>query len=114
MTSEMVERVARAILAGHDWTIGAFDGVGLSGSGPTGWDALDPGWQEAYRNMARAAIEAMREPTEEMEDAADDPFHAAVKWSNDWERRCGREPGGFASAAFSKSMYQAMIDKALK
>ena len=45
--SEMVERVARAIVAEY---------------GPDGWDADD------YRRMARAAIAAMREPTDAMID----------------------------------------------
>lgn len=54
----MVERVARAILAGHDWTDGAH--IEHGDAEVSGWDALKPDWQEAYRKMARAAIEAMR------------------------------------------------------
>lgn len=58
--SEMVERVARAIAdaGGSD-----FDQL-PSKHGP-GF-----GLRNMYMNMARAAIEAMREPTQRMEDAA--------------------------------------------
>jgi hypothetical protein len=61
---DMVERVARAILAGHDWT------TDHEPREVTGWDALPPDWQDAYRGMARAAIEAMRNPTKRMRMAA--------------------------------------------
>ena len=57
----MVERVARAIASDSN----------------TIWDNLDEGSRANYESMARAAIEAMREPTEEMlwagiEDKSDD------------------------------------------
>lgn len=51
----MIERVARAI-ARDD-----YDGDDL-------WDKLGPGNKAAYKANARAAIEAMREPTEKMSD----------------------------------------------
>ena len=47
--SEMVERVARAIYGG-----------------PIPWEAIDPASQKILLRDARAAIEAMREPTEAM------------------------------------------------
>lgn len=53
MTDSMVERVARAMCGGAPW-----DGVPEVG-------------KDVWRLHARAAIEAMREPTEEMLDAAD-------------------------------------------
>lgn len=53
----MIERVARAILAGHDWTGPDVD----SDRTVSGWEHLTPDWQEAYRKMARAAIEAWRD-----------------------------------------------------
>ena len=52
MTSEMVERVAkaiRAVVATHD-----------------DWDSIGYGAREMYRRDARAAIEAMRTPTPDM------------------------------------------------
>ena len=55
MTSEMVERVARAMVA--------------SDSGPEGSYLFDLHWSEfaeGYRKGARSAIEAMRFPTHEM------------------------------------------------
>lgn len=51
----MVERVARAI-ARDD-----YDGDDL-------WDEFGPGNKASYTANARAAIEAMREPTEKMSD----------------------------------------------
>ena len=61
-TPEMVEIVARAICAsqGLDWDAQA--NAMTSGAG-------DDDEQEGYREMARAAIEAMREPTGSMVDA---------------------------------------------
>lgn len=61
--SEMVEKVARAILAGHDWT---GDSTGEPDE-PRGWESLPGDWQDAYRSVARAAIEALREPTDAMQ-----------------------------------------------
>lgn len=55
---QLVEKVARAILLAHDWTI--------DNGNHDSWEQVDPDWQEAYRNMARAAtratLEAIREP----------------------------------------------------
>lgn len=95
----MIEWVARALCA-HDL-------CDPDGETPTG-----PNWT-LWKDVARAAIEAMREPTEAMADAADDPFHAAMKSERAASLRThGRE--GFASAAFSLPIYRAMIDAALK
>lgn len=52
--SEMVRRVKAAILLAE---------------GHQEWDELAPHWEETYTAMARAAIEAMREPTEAMDRA---------------------------------------------
>ena len=54
MTTDMIERVARAIARPEDW------------------DELKPHWHEVFREQARAAIEAMREPTKRMVDAGRD------------------------------------------
>jgi hypothetical protein len=52
--STMVERVAKAI---YEASSEAPDGV---------WEEAPEGWRVEYRGMAREAIEAMREPTDEM------------------------------------------------
>lgn len=55
---EMVERVARAISA-ERW------------NRPEQFDMESDAWRDAHRDMARAAIAAMREQTEAMTSAAD-------------------------------------------
>lgn len=55
--NEMVERVAKAMYGGDA-------DVFLTGHNP--WDTCAAVIQEAYRREARAAIAAMREPTEAM------------------------------------------------
>jgi hypothetical protein len=58
---EMIERVARAIFAGADkppsW---------LMGRNPDDWDALSPSERAQFEKCARAAIEAMMEPSRAM------------------------------------------------
>ena len=77
MSSEIIERVARAIYEGRN------------GPGCRAWGSQPASHQEPYLKDARAAIEAMREPTEAMLDAGkwvsplyDDPTPAAVEY---WE-----------------------------
>lgn len=86
---EMVEKVARAIAAemGTDW------------GGPLGESDLSflP-YKARYMSMARAAIEAMREPTEAMKEAG---FQAGHLGDGEWEY------------ADPESAYTAMIDAAL-
>ena len=77
--SEMIERVARALAE--------------SESGKKDfYDSLDVLTRGAFQRDARAAIEAMREPTKEMERAGDDMMR---------------------SAAFSHSVWLTMVDEAL-
>ncbi|TGV74473.1 hypothetical protein EN792_058370, partial [Mesorhizobium sp. M00.F.Ca.ET.149.01.1.1] len=85
--SDMVERVARAILSGHDWTtdLGVDDAV-------TGWEGIGADWQQAYLSMARAAIEAMREPTPEVIQAwlafyevRNEPKHMTKRATTIWQ-----------------------------
>lgn len=52
-SADMVGKAARAILAAHDWT----KNDGREG----GWDTLSAEWQECFEDMARAAIETVRE-----------------------------------------------------
>jgi hypothetical protein len=84
---EMIERVARAIWSA-DRNVGGY-----------GWEWLDESWRAGYYAQARSAIEAMREPTEEMIERGDD--HAK---------------GWFASISVtydSEEVWHAMIDAAL-
>jgi hypothetical protein len=52
--SEMVERVARAIFECEKWEFASSDP----------YDEQPDGMKETFRGVARAAIAAMREPTE--------------------------------------------------
>ncbi len=56
--SEMIERVAKAL---YLWQEGKSD-----------WDAAEPESKEDAREAARAAIEAMREPTEDMKQCSEE------------------------------------------
>lgn len=86
----MVEKVARAVCAAHDGNDPDQPTSGL----PDGPDV--PLWHD-YRNFALAAIEAMREPSEDM-------ISAGVFRAN-----------GFASAGNRMcNGYRAMIDMAMK
>lgn len=89
--SEMIERVARVIHENH-----AFDSIGEH----TPWDEVNDVFshaQDDYRKVARAAIEAMREPTQEMKDVG------------------LRDPGsGGPDPGYETEVWQAMLDEALK
>jgi hypothetical protein len=54
--AELVEAVAKAILAAHDWTQNDKEP-----GEPTGWDTLSGEWQECFRFMAVAALRTIRE-----------------------------------------------------
>jgi hypothetical protein len=82
--SEMRERVARAI---HQERYG----------GQIPWGRF-PDAEEECRQEARAAIEAMREPTEAMMAAVD----------------CGGEKADWLAGKAWKAGWQAMLDEALK
>lgn len=69
--SDMIERVAKAIFAD----------AGKQGAGHGNFDILLPEVQDGIRSMARAAIEAMRVPTEGMR------FAVAADWGHrTWAR----------------------------
>lgn len=61
----MIERVARAIAQADTTVNGQFDDTEM---GDIFWGE----WKHLYIPMARAAIEAMREPTDAMVDAMDE------------------------------------------
>lgn len=90
MSSEMVERVARAIawaeLPDYAKAVTTQDGM-----------YVDP----SYSLIARAAIEAMREPTDEM-------LIAGTPWYHDnWRKAHVREDTSM------EAIWQAMLDAAL-
>lgn len=81
----MIERVARAIYEGRN------------GAGCRAWGSLPTSHRDPYLKDARVALEATREPTEEMEAAF---VNTTV---NRWATLDGLRDG-----------YRAMIDAALK
>lgn len=93
--SEMVERVARALAAAEFYQFPETDKFIEAN-----WHQFAPELAERYRIRARAAIAAMREPTEVMVEA-------------------GYQPSGFepsdvgVSHEDASDLYQAMIDAAL-
>ncbi len=93
--SEMIERVARAMLAADypDDVGGELEYLW--------WDRHG----ETYLRYARAAIEAMREPTEAMTFAGHDPLETSVGLSN------GEL---YFDAEGPAQTFTAMIDAALK
>lgn len=92
--SEMVERVARAICAADDEP---WDELGETSedNAPFGYS------RQWYRGLARAAIAAMREPTEEM--ISGEGVHEHVHWDYSCYV-CGG----------AQEHWYAMIDAALK
>lgn len=113
--TEMVERVAKALwdlYQSHPYTrFGSNDlAFGQEWKGKiVPWeylltDQVVSSCAEEYRVKARTAITAMREPTEEMADAADDTD--ALCWS--------LEPGEGLDAVRWSVAWKAMIDEALK
>lgn len=91
MVESMIERVAKAIVAGD--------------SGPEGSVLFDIHWREfgdGYMKGARTAIEAMREPTDAMVHAGVDANHTleAIEGYPEYPESCA-------------NIYRAMIDAAL-
>jgi len=76
VVNEMVERVARAMFNDDE---AHSDSWGWDQHPPRDWDAdqIEDCERGTYRRNARAAIEAMREPTEAMIRAGEDGFSPA-------------------------------------
>jgi basic membrane lipoprotein Med (substrate-binding protein (PBP1-ABC) superfamily) len=99
MSGEMIKRVAQAIEdARNRWQSKHGYGIDRNFGGP-------------YDVLARAAIEAMRELTEEMEDKVDDVFHEVLEVA---KRRQSDGKAAFNSAAFVGPIWNCLIDEALK
>lgn len=73
--NEMIERVARALFE-EEWDDKSSDP----------WESAEEDEREAWRKSARAAIEAMREPTAAMEDAMEGvtEYGGHISPSNAW------------------------------
>jgi hypothetical protein len=67
--SEMIERVAKAMRA---------DYIGSHNPNRLAWEEIDDGMRAIWRQHARAAIEAMREPTEAMVSAMIGPHYVGL------------------------------------
>lgn len=99
MTESMVERVARALYeVSPEWDSGeAIDGHQVTPPSQIKWETIvECNEDEPYREAARAAIAAMREPTEEMLRGVPDWDRAAwltmigVAFSDHQDRSGGR------------------------
>lgn len=97
--SEMVERVARAISSqeGNDWDgqLGGRECVRIR-----------------YRNMARAAIEAMREPTREMINIISKTYFEIE--SVELDDQASAKQNAVKLVTYIARGWHAMIDEALK
>ncbi len=91
--SEMIERVARAMY--HRAAMEVVKDLPNADREMDGWTLLlSETSREVWRDSVRAAIAAMREPTEEMKDAGDDLMDDTVECSH--------------------NVWNAMIDAALR
>lgn len=99
----MIDRVAKVI------------SMKLYGGYPVGVTSdrvINARWEQT-RGLAREVIEAMRDPTEGMEEAADDPVHQELKDQGQFSiEKYGKL--AFASYPFSTKVWKAMINAALK
>lgn len=101
--SEMVERVARAITAVADETVGGCSSDRCCCSGA---DALECKTGLVIDDLARAAIAAMREPTASMSNSGTDITWWTGSGDEEWEEN--------VSSHVARQIFQAMIDAALK
>lgn len=92
----MIERVARAIYAA------------MAAPSEPYWGCLDEATKHGTKRIARAAIKAMREPTEEMVDQASEAI-VQEYGKSDWE-----EAKDMAEGLVADPIWHAMIDAALK
>lgn len=97
MSETMVERVARAISADME--------RGFPPRVQSSWETLSDQARETMMLRARAAIAAMREPTEAVLNAGADHMHEAIDYS--------MEPGEGIDGYYVTPVWQAMIDQAL-
>lgn len=94
MSDSLIERVARAMHA--KW----FE-IRPGDFGQAAWEEMPESWRHETMEFARAAIEAMREPTEAMLNAKYGP--------ENYER-----VSGWLDSLDAETVWQAMIDVALE
>jgi hypothetical protein len=96
--SEMIERVAKALYARRP------NGQGIPGGQwhVDPWEKIGDAMQAEHRAAARAAIGAMREPTEGMHDAGAVAYYRHNKKDE------------YLAYGLADEMFSAMIDAALK
>lgn len=78
------------------------------------WDSLIPDEQTCAFDIARAVPLAVREPDDDMQDAADGPFHEQWQLQRKANIRAGRNPEALGSGPFSAAMWPVMIDAILQ
>lgn len=103
MNSEMVEKVARAI-----WL-----DMASRADKESAWDGFDANDRASYISMARAAIEAMREPTKEMVTAGDDEKEACIDSGWDSDADGNRYDYTTVNSDLPARVFRAMIAAAL-
>lgn len=112
---DMIERVARAITENQMRTANELFKISDQRRVRTEEQisaSIEAGWPMNTKD-ARAAIEAMREPTPDMEEAADEPVHAELKAQGQFSMlKYGKL--AFASYPFSVAVWKSMVDAALK
>jgi hypothetical protein len=94
-----LERVARAIFSKSEhWLV----------LGADVWETAPKTQRDMCFEQARAAVAALLDVSDDMEEAADDPFHAEFKAQHERSMRVYGKVA-LASAGFSKPMFQAML-----
>jgi hypothetical protein len=79
------------------------------------WDELSAETQAREIASFRAGVGALREPTEAMEEAGDEPFWKALREQRERNLRAARAPdAAYASHPFIVGIWSAMIDALVK
>lgn len=107
--SKMIEQVERALA---EASVSLQDSEGASRPTHLSWDDLGERERKWFRAFARAAITAMREPTNEMKQAGKERMPVEVDyWLENGRLHCKVRPE--AKCVQPESIYTAMIDRAL-
>lgn len=109
-TSEMIERVAKALLKArfYDYEPGAYEN-----DLEKFFKVVDPDHVEAAEYEARAAIEAMREPSKQMIAAGDEEKEACIDQGADSDADGNSYPYTYINSDLPARVFRAMIAAAL-